>query len=108
MPVIDDNLAAGRPVELSAAIVASWARYAEGVDEQFEPIAIVDQRKDRVMAAAARQLEGDPLAFVRDRELFGDLAERAEFTEPYLRALQSFQERGARATIDELVSRTAR
>ena len=33
VPVIKENLAAGRPVRLSAAIVASWARYAEGVDE---------------------------------------------------------------------------
>jgi mannitol 2-dehydrogenase len=103
VPVIHDNLAAGRPVPLSAAIVASWARYAEGVDEAGAPIEIVDQRKERVMAAAARQ-RADPLAFVRDRELFGDLAERGDFTAPYLRALASFHERGARATIEWLVT----
>ncbi len=106
VPAIHDNLAAGRAVPLSAAIVASWARYAEGSDEQGARIEIVDHRKERVMAAAARQRAGDPLAFVRDRELFGDLAERAEFTEPYLWALESFNRRGARATIEELVSRT--
>jgi mannitol 2-dehydrogenase len=105
VPVIHDNLAAGRPVELSAAIVASWARYAQGVDEQGRTIGIVDQRKERVMAATARQLAGDPLAFVRDRELFGDLVDRPELTEPYLRALESFQRDGARATIEALVSR---
>ena len=30
LPVIRENLAAGRAVPLSAAVVASWARYAEG------------------------------------------------------------------------------
>lgn len=102
LPVVRDNLAAGRPVELSAAIVASWARYAEGSDEQGQPIAIVDQRKAAVMAAAASQLGSDPLGFLRNRELFGDLAEQPAFTAPYLRALDSFHTRGARATIAAL------
>jgi len=102
VPVIHENLAAGRPVGLSAAIVASWARYAEGVDEQGAPITVVDQRREQVVAAAARQLSEDPLAFVRDRDLFGDLADRPEFTGPYLRALESFHERGARATVESL------
>jgi mannitol 2-dehydrogenase len=108
VPVIRDNLAAGRPVDLSAAIVASWARYAEGVDEVGQPIDIVDQRKERVMAAARRQLTGDPLAFVHDRELFADLAEQPAFTEPYVRWLDSFHRRGARATIEAVVSQLPR
>ncbi len=102
LPVVRDNLEAGRAVALSAAIVASWARYAEGADEKGAPIAVVDPRRERVMAAAARQLVEDPLAFLRDRELFGDLAEQPAFTEPYLRALNSFRQRGARATIADL------
>jgi mannitol 2-dehydrogenase len=105
LPVIRSNLIAGRAVELSAAIVASWARYAEGLDEQGTPISIVDARRDRVVASAARQRDGDPLAFLRDAEIFGDLAEQAEFTTPYLHALDSFHAKGARATIAELVHR---
>jgi mannitol 2-dehydrogenase len=104
VPAIHENLAAGRPVPLSAAIVASWARYAEGTDEEGAPIEIVDQRNARVTAAAARQKD-DPLAFVRDRELFGDLADRPKFTEPYLWALDSFHRNGARATVEALVTR---
>lgn len=107
VPVIKDNLAHGRPVELGATIVASWARYAEGTDEHGAPITVVDGRKERVMAAAARQSE-DELAFVRDTDLFGDLADHEEFTRPYLEALRSFHERGARATIEDAVARFAR
>ncbi|WP_298585714.1 mannitol dehydrogenase family protein [uncultured Kocuria sp.] len=103
VPVIQENLAAGRPVDFSATIVASWARYAEGADEQGAPIEVVDQRRDQVMAAAAGHLAGDPLAFVRNPDLFGDLAERPGFTEPYLRALESFHARGARATLEDLI-----
>lgn len=107
VPVIRDNLAAGRPVALSAAIVASWARYAEGHDEQGVPIAIVDQRKERVMASAARQA-ADPLAFVRDPELFGDLAEQPAFTAPYLGAIEAFRRFGARRTIGMLLNPAVR
>lgn len=42
LPVVRENLTMGGPVHLSAAIVASWARYAEGIDEAGEPIDLVD------------------------------------------------------------------
>ena len=59
VPVIRRNLETGGEIDRSALVVASWARYAEGVDEQGEPIDIVDRVKDRVMAAAALQRQGD-------------------------------------------------
>lgn len=102
LPVVRENLAADRSVDLAAAIVASWARYAEGSDENGAEITIVDPRRDRLRAAAARQLDEDPLAFLRDQDLFGDLAEHPAFTEPYLRALTSFHARGAKATVAAL------
>ncbi|MFB9378343.1 mannitol dehydrogenase family protein [Kineococcus gynurae] len=103
VPVARANLEAGRDVHRAAAIVASWARYAEGVDEHGEPITVVDRRQDRVLAAARRQLGEDPLAFLRDRELFGDLAENEEFTTAYRRALDDLHRDGARATLERLL-----
>ena len=47
LPVVRENLKTGAPIRLSAATVASWARYAEGVDEQGEPIDVQDQLADR-------------------------------------------------------------
>jgi mannitol 2-dehydrogenase len=102
VPVINDRLAQGLSVSLSAAIVASWARYAEGIDEQGEPINVVDNLKDEVMAAASSHAE-DPLAFIRNEKLFGQLAENENFTAPYLVALDMLHNRGARATLAALV-----
>lgn len=104
VPVIRDNLAAGRPVTLSAAICAGWARYAEGTDEQGAPIDIVDRLADERHAAACAQIgpDADPLAFVRNRDLFGDLADQPGFTQPYLAALASLHEVGAAATLTAL------
>jgi mannitol 2-dehydrogenase len=103
LPVIRHNLQREGPIALSAAIVASWARYAEGVDEDGDPIEVVDRLRDTV-TAAAREQRSDPLAFVRNRELFGDLAEDDRFTGAYLAVLDSLHRKGARATLQDLVS----
>jgi mannitol 2-dehydrogenase len=83
--------------------VASWARYAEGVDEQGEPIEVVDRLHDSLTAIARRQREGDPDAFIANRELFGDLADEPRFVEAYRSALSALHERGARATLESIV-----
>ncbi|MGY1632012.1 mannitol dehydrogenase family protein [Geodermatophilus sp. SYSU D01186] len=106
LPVVRDNLAAGGEVRRSAAIVAGWARYSEGVDEDGQPIEIADRRRDTLAASARRQRQ-DPLAFVADRELFGDLVDDERFASAYLAALTSLHERGARATLDALVAELA-
>lgn len=102
LPVIRENLRRGGEITLSAAVVASWARYAEGVDEQGEPIEIVDQLKDSLIANARRQRE-DPLAFIANRDVFGDLVDDARFRTAYTSALDALHSRGARATLEGLV-----
>ena len=106
LPVVRENLARGGEVRRSAAVVAAWARYAEGVDEEGQPIEVVDRRRDSLLERARRQRE-DPLAFLADRELFGDLADDERFTAPYRAALDSLHERGARATMTALVEELA-
>ncbi len=107
LPVVRDNLAAGGEVRRSAAVVAGWARYSEGLDDEGRPLEITDRRKER-LAANARRSREDPLAFLADRELFGDLVDDERFTAPYLATLASLYERGARATLEELVGSPAR
>lgn len=99
VPVISAQLASGGSVRRSALVVASWARYAEGVDEQGAPIDIVDRRRSEVMGRAIAQRD-DPLAFLRDPDLFGDLVDSPEFTEPYAKALASLHAVGARKTLE--------
>jgi mannitol 2-dehydrogenase len=103
LPVIRHNLAHGGEILRSAAVVASWARYAEAVDEQGRPIEVVDYLKDRLIASARRQRE-DPLAFIADREVFGDLVDDERFVSAYRSVLASLHAKGARATLEELAT----
>ena len=102
LPVIRHNLMHGGEILRSTAVVASWARYDEGVDESGAPIEIVDRRKDRLTAAARRQRE-DPLAFISDRDVFGDLVDDERFASVYRKVLTSLHDKGARRTLEELV-----
>ena len=53
LPVLRSNLESGGPISHTTAIVAGWARYAEGVDEHGQPIEIVDRLADQVTATGA-------------------------------------------------------
>jgi mannitol 2-dehydrogenase len=101
LPVITENLAAGRDVRRAAAVLAAWARYCEGVDFDGQPIEVRDHLADRLRVNALRQ-RSDPLAFVADRELFGDLVDSEPFRTAYLRTLDLLRARGARATVEHL------
>ncbi|MDX5376750.1 MAG: mannitol dehydrogenase family protein [Halomonas sp.] len=101
VPVIREQLEAGGEIRRSAAVVASWARYAEGIDEQGEPIVVVDRLKDELMALAAVN-RSRPTAFIDNRELFGDLVEHERFRDAYLSTLRSLHEYGAHATLEAL------
>ncbi|MGE2729753.1 mannitol dehydrogenase family protein [Mycolicibacterium vaccae] len=102
LPVVRENLESGAPVRLSAAVVASWARYDEGVDEHGGPIDVEDSRADVLVPLAKAQRE-NPTAFLEYRELFGDLVTHERFVQDYTWALDSLHRVGARATLEALV-----
>jgi mannitol 2-dehydrogenase len=100
LPVIREQLAAGGSIERATAVVASWARYAEGTDEDGQPIDVVD----RFAQALTELARAGGAAFIENRALFGDLADDVRFRESYLRTLRRLHEVGARRTLGELVS----
>jgi mannitol 2-dehydrogenase len=102
LPVVRDNLRSGGPVRLSAAIVASWARYTEGVDENGQPIKVVDRLADSLVPIARSQRD-NPAAFLENRSVFGDLVDQTRFVEPYLWTLDSLHRNGARTTLESLL-----
>ncbi len=102
LPVVRQQLATGGEIRRSAAVVASWARYAEGVDEQGQPIEVVDRLRDSLQPLARRQRD-DPDAFIANRDVFGDLADHERFVTAYTSALASLRQRGARTTLKSLL-----
>jgi mannitol 2-dehydrogenase len=102
LPVIRQQLAAGRPFARSAAVIASWARYAEGTDEDGAPHEIDDDLAPQLRAAALRQ-RGRRTAFLDgNRGIFGELAGDPRFTAVYSSILTALLDHGVRATLTDL------
>jgi mannitol 2-dehydrogenase len=101
LPAAHENLVAGRDVRCAAAVVAAWARYCEGQDDEGRPIELVDPLAESLRARARAQ-QADPLAFLADRDLFGGLIEHPAFTEPYRATLEALHDRGSRAALAAL------
>jgi mannitol 2-dehydrogenase len=99
LPVLRANLASGGEIRRSVAVLAAWARSAQGADDSGRPIELLDGRAE---ALIARARSSDPLAFVADRELFGDLVDDDRFVVAYRQAAASLRELGARATVERL------
>ena len=104
LPIVREQSSRQGQVVLSAAIVASWARYAEGTDEQGQPIAVVDHRKERVMQNAQAYVT-DPHAFLRDRDLMGNVLEYPDFVQAYDWVLELLHRVGARRTLETILSK---
>ncbi|MGY1753584.1 mannitol dehydrogenase family protein [Blastococcus sp. SYSU D01042] len=102
LPVLRANLASGGGIRCTVAVLAGWARYAEGVGEDGSPIEVVDPLRERLMSAARRQAE-DPLAFVSDREVFGDLVDDERFAVTYRDTLDLIRTRGVRAALEQVL-----
>ena len=98
LPVVHANLASSGEISRSAAVVASWARFAEGRDEQGQPIEVVDLLKDELRAIAVQNRE-KPTIFIENRAIFGDLSQNPRFVDAYLKALNSLYAVGALETI---------
>ena len=64
-------------------------------------IVVVDPLKDQLVPIAKSQ-RSNPLAFIQNESLFGDLAKNETFSTAYLAALKSLFENGAHKTVQAL------
>jgi mannitol 2-dehydrogenase len=99
---VQELLKANLPVRLSAAIIASWARYAEAVDERGNTIEVVDPLKEQLIAIAKSQRE-KPAAFIENEAIFSLMAQDPRFSEPYLFALALLHSEGAQKTLKDIL-----
>ena len=102
LPVIRQQLAVGGPVTRSTAVVASWARDAEGSDENGTPHELDDDLAPQLQAAARRQRRHLTTFLDDNRAVFGELADDPRFTAVYRSILNSLFERGVRKTLTDL------
>ena len=93
-----------QPRQVEWRAVSGWGLPLGGRqgDEHGAPIEVVDPLREDLMPRATRQ-RSDTLAFLANRELFGDLVDEPRFTDPYSRTLDALHAQGAARTLHDLV-----
>jgi len=83
IPTIQDNLKRGGSIDYATLILAAWCFYSDkGVNENNEPLEIIDVKKDELHQAASDTIN-NPLAFLSIEEIFGALANNERFSKKY-------------------------
>ncbi len=104
LPSIEDALRRGTPLRLLSFTVAAWFRYLAGADDAGRELPINDPMAERLQEHARRGGR-DASVLLGLRELFAeDLARAPAFAEEVSRALQSFYDEGAEATLARYIA----
>lgn len=101
-PVIKDRVAMGEASPACALIVATWARFMEGSDDNGRPSPITDKREAELTEAALADRE-NPGVFL-DHPIFGGLGSESGFRAEYVAAKQTLLDEGVRAAVCHVVS----
>lgn len=99
LPIVRDQLAAGRSVQGLALVEALWARMCEGTREDGSQIEPNDPLWDS-LSVAARAAKTRPMAWLEQDRLYGDLAETAPFAEAFETWLKIIWEQGCEAALE--------
>ena len=78
LPTLHDALTKGDPFDGLALSQAIWSRMCEGTREDGSVIETNDPIWDS-LNAVAKAAKADPLAWLNQRDLYGDLADNAAF-----------------------------
>ena len=98
LPILRDQMAAGRSFEGLALVEAIWARMCEGTREDGSPITPNDPKWDELQAMA-ETAKDTPQAWLSMRQYYGDLGDHPKFAEVFCRWLQMIWDLGTESAI---------
>ena len=106
LPTLREQLHVGGPIKFATLIIATWCRYLELAGAQGFNYDVQDPMKDEITKAAlASQNRDSPLAFLKIRSVFGDLATSNRFTETYFALIQDLRNSGIGYVVKKLTEK---
>ena len=103
LPVLRDALAGGGEIAGLALSQAIWARMCAGTREDGSVIAANDPMWDD-LNKAARAAKADPMVWLAQRTLYGDLADNARFSTAFASALTRIWSDGLTAVLTDYLA----
>ena len=102
VPVVRDQLAAGRSISGLALESALWCRHCFGATESGKPIPPNDPIWDRLQATA-RAAKSDPLAWLAMDDIYGDTARSTVFRDAFADWLGKLWSQGVEKTVQDYI-----
>lgn len=91
---IQENLAVQGSIQFATLVIAAWCYYSDkGIDKHGHPIEIKDAMSAE-LHQAAKQTKNDPLAFIKQESLFGNIVKNERFTRLYTDMVQNIYKDG--------------
>jgi mannitol 2-dehydrogenase len=104
IPTLQENLAIGGSIDYATFILAAWCYYCDvGVNENNEPIEIIDENKNALHLAASTDRNGK-LTFLQQPKIFGELADNQRFRSVFAEKIKLiYSKRNVRALMNEMI-----
>jgi mannitol 2-dehydrogenase len=103
VPVIADNLKAGRTIEGCALESALWCRYCYGVSDSGKVIEPNDPSWHRLQALS-KKAKDDPLQWLTMDDIYGDVAKDDRFRAAFIKWLNMLWRDGTAKTLQAYIS----
>jgi len=83
IPTLHENLTTNGSIKYATLVMAAWCYYSDkGVNQKGNPIKVIDEMASE-LNTVAKMTAKDPLAFIKQTALFGNLASNERFTRQY-------------------------
>ncbi len=105
VPTIEEQLEMKGPVKYGALIIAAWCRILELSGTEGTQPEVMDVMGDLLAEHAKTSMDEDPLAFLKVREVFGNLYLSGPFVETYLPVMEYLRTHGMADTIRQVLKR---
>lgn len=95
LPTLRENLESGGEIHFATLVIAAWCYYSDkGMDREGNPLTVIDAQSE-ALQQAARNTVNDPLAFLRQPSVFGNLADNERFTTLYAELITGIYKDGS-------------
>ncbi len=103
VPTIRQRRKSDQSVDGLALESALWCRYCAGTSDSGKPIELDDKRAGQLREAATASRD-NPLAFVQQRDIYGDLSDDASFCASFAAAIGALWAEGTATTLQRYVN----
>lgn len=102
LPTVKHQLLNDQNIKRAAFVIAAWAKYNDGVDDNENSYNILDTMSGTLIRTAALSIQ-NPIKFIEIKAIFGDLSQNETFASSYIEALTQLRANDVKSCIKKMI-----